>query len=124
MPGSSIGAIYLENGYAYTRRFIVIRSCVSFYITNWSSWMTTSKVSCSNGVRKTAGDQLRTYSKYKSDNVTDSGSQVVVEGQSIAEADDYNKKNAEQIASEKAMLKMGILISKTLKSPFYEPARL
>lgn len=33
----------------------------------------------------------------------------MVEGQAIAEAEDYNKKNAEQIASEKAMLKMGIL---------------
>ena len=34
---------------------------------------------------------------------------VVVGGENIAEADDFNKKNAEQIASEKAMLKLGIL---------------
>ena len=48
-------------------------------------------------------------SKYKSDKRDRFRIAVMVEGQAIAEAEDYNKKNAEQIASEKAMLKMGIL---------------
>ncbi|HNB62301.1 MAG TPA: putative dsRNA-binding protein, partial [Saprospiraceae bacterium] len=34
---------------------------------------------------------------------------VMIQGEQVAEADDFNKKNAEQIASEKAMMKLGIL---------------
>lgn len=33
----------------------------------------------------------------------------MIQGEQVAEADDFNKKNAEQIASEKAMMKLGIL---------------
>jgi len=34
---------------------------------------------------------------------------VMVDGQKVATADDFNKKSAEQLASEKALVALGIL---------------
>lgn len=106
-----IGAIYLENGYAYTRRFIVIKILRKFLNIHELELLDDNfKSQLLEWCQKNGKEiNYELISKYKSDKRDRFRIAVVVQGQSIAEADDYNKKNAEQIASEKAMLKMGIL---------------
>lgn len=49
-----VGAVYLENGYAFTRKFIVLEILRKYLdIHRLEGWMTTSRVNSSNGVRKT-----------------------------------------------------------------------
>ena len=106
-----IGAIYLENGYTYTRRFIVVKLLRKFLNIHESELLDDNFKSQLLEWCQKNGKEI-TYelvSKYKSDKRDRFRIAVMVEGQAIAEAEDYNKKNAEQIASEKAMLKMGIL---------------
>jgi len=106
-----IGAIYLENGYTYTRRFIVVKLLRKFLNIHELELLDDNFKSQLLEWCQKNGKEI-TYelvSKYKSDKRDRFRIAVMVEGQAIAEAEDYNKKNAEQIASEKAMLKMGIL---------------
>ena len=106
-----IGAIYLENGYTYTRRFIVVKLLRKFLNIHELELLDDNFKSQLHEWCQKNGKEI-TYelvSKYKSDKRDRFRIAVMVEGQAIAEAEDYNKKNAEQIASEKAMLKMGIL---------------
>ncbi len=105
-----IGAIYLELGYHKTRRFIIARILRKYvdihqletFDDNYKSQLL--EWSQKNG--KVVAYKL--IAKYKFEKRDRFKIAVTIDGEKIATADDFNKKSAEQIASEKAIQILGI----------------
>lgn len=107
-----VGAVYLEKGYAGTRDFViqkVLRNYVDVheletvddnYKSQLLEW-------CQKNGRSVSYKLLARYKFEKRDRFKVA---VVINGKKMATADDYNKKSAEQTASEKAMQVLGILV--------------
>lgn len=107
-----VGAVYLERGYAGTRDFViqkVLRNYVDVheletvddnYKSQLLEW-------CQKNGRSVSYKLLARYKFEKRDRFKVA---VVINGKKMATADDYNKKSAEQTASEKAMQALGILV--------------
>jgi ribonuclease III len=111
-----IGAIYLELGYHRTRKFIIARILRKYvdvhqletFDDNYKSQLL--EWSQKNG-------KLVTYkliAKYKFEKRDRFKIAVLIDGEKIATADDFNKKSAEQIASEKAINSLGIKIEEEI----------
>mgnify|MGYP006266115317 CR=1 FL=1 len=106
-----VGAIYLETGYRGTRRYIInhilrkyvdiheLESVDDNYKSQLLEW-------CQKNGRSVAYKLLARYKFEKRDRFKVA---VMVNGERLATADDFNKKSAEQTASEKAMHALGIL---------------
>lgn len=106
-----VGAVYLEKGYTGTKRFVVrkiLRSYVDVheletlddnYKSQLLEW-------CQKNGQKVDYKLLARYKFEKRDRFKVA---VLVNGKKVATADDFNKKSAEQSASERAMQQMGIL---------------
>ncbi len=107
-----VGAIYLEQGYARTKHFIVARILRKYldiheletFDDNYKSQLL--EWSQKNG--KVVA--YKVLSKYKLDKRDRFKVAVMLDGEKIATADDYNKKSAEQTASERALIGLGILL--------------
>lgn len=106
-----LGAIYLENGYGYTRNY-VIQNILKKYIDireledfddNFKSRLLEW---CQKNGREVGYELIAKYKAEKRDKFKVA---VIIDGDTIALADDYNKKNAEQMASERAMKQLGII---------------
>lgn len=105
-----VGAVYLELGYQRTSRFIVkkiLREYVDVheletYDDNYKSQLLEW---CQKNGQSVAYKMLAKYKYEKRDRFKVA---VMVNGEKIAVADDFNKKSAEQTASEKAMQVLGI----------------
>jgi ribonuclease-3 len=105
-----VGAIYLELGYQGTRRFIISRILRKFvdvheletFDDNYKSQLL--EWSQKNGKLVT----YKVIAKYKFEKRDRFKVAVLIDGDKIATADDFNKKSAEQIASEKAIQALGI----------------
>lgn len=107
-----VGAVYLERGYTGTRDFViqkVLRNYVDVheletvddnYKSQLLEW-------CQKNGRTVSYKLLARYKFEKRDRFKVA---VVINGKKMATADDYNKKSAEQTASEKAMQALGILV--------------
>lgn len=107
-----VGAIYLETGYRDTRTYIInqiLRKYVDIhelekvddnYKSQLLEW-------CQKNGNSVSYKLLARYKFEKRDRFKVA---VMVNGNRMATADDFNKKSAEQTASEKAMLALGILI--------------
>lgn len=107
-----VGAVYLEKGYVGTRNFViqkVLRNYVDVheletiddnYKSRLLEW-------CQKNGRSVSYKLLARYKFEKRDRFKVA---VVINGKKMATADDYNKKSAEQTASEKAMQALGILV--------------
>lgn len=106
-----VGAVYLEQGYNLTKRYVIrkiLRSYVDIhelemYDDNYKSQLL--EWCQKNG-------QVVTYklvARYKFEKRDRFKVAVLIDGEKLATADDFNKKSAEQTASEKAMLSLGIL---------------
>jgi ribonuclease-3 len=107
-----VGAVYLEKGYSGTREFViqkVLRNYVDVheletvddnYKSRLLEW-------CQKNGRSVSYKLLARYKFEKRDRFKVA---VVINGEKVATADDYNKKSAEQTASEKAMQALGILV--------------
>lgn len=106
-----VGAVYIENGYNFTSQFIVNKILRKYLNIHQLEIIDDNfKSQLLEWCQKNGKEiNYELVSKYKADKRDRFKIAVIVEGNTIAEADDFNKKNAEQIASEKAMLKMGIL---------------
>lgn len=106
-----VGAVYIENGYNFTSHFIVNKILRKYLNIHQLEIIDDNfKSQLLEWCQKNGKEiNYELVSKYKADKRDRFKIAVIVEGNTIAEADDFNKKNAEQIASEKAMLKMGIL---------------
>ena len=107
-----VGAVYIERGYNGTRNFViqkVLRNYVDVheletiddnYKSQLLEW-------CQKNGQTVSYKLLARYKFEKRDRFKVA---VVINGQKMATADDYNKKSAEQTASEKAMQTLGILV--------------
>lgn len=106
-----VGAVYLEKGYAYTRRFVVNRILRNYvdvhelekvddnYKSQLLEW-------CQKNGQSVSYKLLARYKFEKRDRFKVA---VMIDGKRMATADDFNKKSAEQTASERAMQALGIL---------------
>jgi ribonuclease III len=105
-----VGAVYLEKGYLGTKRFVVrkiLRSYVDVheleklddnYKSQLLEW-------CQKNNQTVTYKLLARYKFEKRDRFKVA---VMINGKKVATADDFNKKSAEQTASEKAMNNLGI----------------
>lgn len=108
-----VGAVYLERGYEKTKKFVIkkiIRNYVNIhelervddnYKSQLLEW-------CQKNGQSVNYKLLARYKYEKRDRFKVA---VVVDGTKVATADDFNKKSAEQTASEKAMHELGIITS-------------
>ena len=105
-----VGAVYLEVGYQGTKRFIIRRMLHKFvdvheleqYDDNYKSQLLEH---CQKNGQNVS---YRLLTRYKMDKRDRFKVAVIIDGQKIAVADDFNKKSAEQQASEKALQKLGL----------------
>ncbi|HMO38857.1 MAG TPA: ribonuclease III [Saprospiraceae bacterium] len=107
-----VGAIYLECGYRKTMHFVV-RKMLRNYVNvhdlerfddNYKSQLLEW---CQKNGQTVNYKLLARYKFEKRDRFKVA---VMVDGEKIATADDFNKKSAEQMASEKAMVALGIIV--------------
>jgi ribonuclease-3 len=106
-----VGAVYLEKGYVGTKEFVInkilrgyvdVHELESFddnYKSQLLEW-------CQKNGQTISYKLLARYKFEKRDRFKVA---VLVNGQRLATADDFNKKSAEQTASEKAMIALGII---------------
>lgn len=106
-----VGAVYLEKGYRQTKQFIIrkiLRNYVDIH--ELESYDDNFKSQLLEWCQKNG--QTVTYklvARYKFEKRDRFKVAVLIDGKKISTADDFNKKSAEQTASEKAMLQLGIL---------------
>lgn len=107
-----VGAIYLECGYRGTRNY-VIRKILRQYLDiheletfddNYKSQLLEWSQKQGKSV------SYKVLARYKFEKRDRFKVAVMIDGQKLATADDFNKKSAEQTASERAMQTLGILV--------------
>ena len=106
-----VGAVYLDLGYERTQRFVIrkiLRNYVDVhelehYDDNYKSQLLEW---CQKNGQTVA---YKLVARYKFDKRDRFKVAVLVDGKKLAMAEDFNKKSAEQLASEKAMQILGIL---------------
>ena len=106
-----VGAVYLECGYDQTKRYVVKKLLRKYldiheletYDDNYKSQLL--EWSQKNG--KTVS--YKVIAKYKFEKRDRFKIAVLLDGNKIATADDFNKKSAEQMASEKALVALSII---------------
>jgi ribonuclease III len=105
-----VGAVYLELGYHGTRRFVISRILRKFVdIHELETFDDNYKSQLLEWSQKHG--KLVTYkviAKYKFEKRDRFKVAVLIDNEKIATADDFNKKSAEQIASDKAIKALGI----------------
>lgn len=106
-----IGAIYLDRGYRSTRRFIVRKVLRKYLdIHGLETFDDNFKSQLLEWCQKHGKEaEFKVVSRFKHDKRDRFKVAVIVAGEKISIAEDYNKKSAEQSASEKALLQMGVL---------------
>lgn len=105
-----IGAIFIEKGFDYTRHFVLNKILKPFinidqlelYDDNYKSQLLEW---CQKHTKEI---DFRVLSKYKVDKRDRFKVGVFVDGSEISSAEDYNKKSAEQVASQHALISLGI----------------
>jgi ribonuclease III len=107
-----VGAVYLDRGYFHTKTFVInhmLRKYVNIhelerlddnYKSQLLEW-------CQKSGKSVTYKLLARYKFEKRDRFKVA---VMINNKRVATADDFNKKSAEQMASEKAMVALGILI--------------
>ena len=112
-----VGAIYIECGYQATRDFVIRKLLMSHvnvhelehYDDNYKSQLLEW---CQKNGQTVNYKLLARYKFEKRDRFKVA---VIVDGKKISTADDFNKKSAEQMASEKALVTLGILNEEDLE---------
>jgi ribonuclease-3 len=106
-----VGAIYLDAGYPFTKKYIVeniLRRYLDIHeLENYDDNYKSQLLEWCQKHGKTISYKLISRYKYEKRDRFKVG--VFVNNQRIATADDFNKKSAEQAASEKAMIELGFL---------------
>lgn len=105
-----VGAVYLEKGYKGTQRFVV-RKLLKNYVNvhkleNFDDNYKSQLLEWCQKSGKTISYKLLKRYKFEKRDRFKVG--VLVNGKQVATADDFNKKSAEQLASEIAMNKLGL----------------
>lgn len=107
-----VGAVYLELGYRGTKKYVIkkiLRSYVDIhelesFDDNYKSQLLEW---CQKNGQTVSYKLLARYKFEKRDRFKVA---VLIDGKKLATADDFNKKSAEQTASERAMQTLGILV--------------
>jgi len=113
-----VGAIYLERGYEQTLRFVVrkmLRNYVNIhdlerFDDNYKSQLLEW---CQKNGQTISYKLLARYKFEKRDRFKVA---VMIDGEKVATADDFNKKSAEQMASVRAMVTLGIVDEEDLET--------
>lgn len=106
-----VGAVYIEQGYEGTKTFVVRRILRKYldihelegFDDNYKSQLLEW---CQKNGRQI---EYKVVAKYKSEKRDKFKVAVFVDGRKVGTADDFNKKSAEQLASERAMTVLGML---------------
>lgn len=106
-----VGAVYIEQGYDGTKVFVVRRILRKYldihelegFDDNYKSQLLEW---CQKNGRQI---EYKVVAKYKSEKRDKFKVAVFVDGKKVGTADDFNKKSAEQLASERAMTSLGML---------------
>jgi len=106
-----VGAIYLETGYDRTKKYVIKKLLRKYldiheletYDDNYKSQLL--EWSQKNG----KSIAYKVIAKYKFEKRDRFKVAVLLDGEKVATADDFNKKSAEQTASEKALQNLGII---------------
>lgn len=113
-----VGAIYLECGYQRTLNFVVrkmLRNYVNVH--DLESFDDNYKSQLLEWCQKNGQNvSYKLLARYKFEKRDRFKVAVMVDGEKIATADDFNKKSAEQMASERAMVALGIIDEEDLES--------
>jgi ribonuclease III len=106
-----VGAIYIELGYEGTRKYVVKRILRRYLdIHNLEVYDDNFKSQLLEWCQKNGHSiDYKVLTKYKSDKRDKFKVAVLVNGKKVGTADDFNKKSAEQLASERAMQALGII---------------
>lgn len=107
-----VGAVYLERGYWHTRRFVIKKMLMNYvdvhelehYDDNYKSQLLEW---CQKNGQNVSYKLLARYKYEKRDRFKVA---VMIDGKKLATADDFNKKSAEQTASEKALVALGVIV--------------
>ncbi len=105
-----VGAVYLECGYRGTKQYVVNKILRSYLdIHELETFDDNYKSQLLEWCQKN-GQQVsyKMLAKYKFEKRDRFKVAVLIDGKKLATADDFNKKSAEQTASEKAMQQLGI----------------
>ncbi len=105
-----VGAVYLEKGYAKTKKFIVQKILRNYIDVHELETLDENYKSqllewCQKNGQMVSYKVVARYKFEKRDRFKVA---VLIDGVKIAIADDFNKKSAEQTASSRAMISMGI----------------
>ncbi len=106
-----VGAVYLEEGYRGTRRFVINKMLRKYIDVHELEQLDDNYKSqllewCQKKGHSISYKLLARYKFEKRDRFKVA---VVIDGKRLATADDFNKKSAEQLASERAMRSLKIL---------------
>lgn len=108
-----VGAIYLDVGYLKTKNFIInkmLRQYLDVHElentnTNYKSQLLEYSQKNQKSIAYDVLEHYRTKNNRERFKIA-----VLIDGKSVAVAEDYSKKSAEQKASEKALILMGVLL--------------
>lgn len=108
-----VGAVYIEVGYEKTKQYVIRRILRRYLdIHELESFDDNYKSQLLEWCQKNGRSiEYKVVAKYKSEKRDKFKVAVYVDGKKLGTADDFNKKSAEQLASERAMATMGILSS-------------
>lgn len=106
-----VGAVYLERGYHGTANFVIRKILMKYvdihelenYDDNFKSQLLEL---CQKNGQSVTYKMLAKYKQQKRDCFKVA---VLINGKRLATADDFNKKSAEQLASQKALEQLGVL---------------
>ena len=106
-----VGAVYIEKGYDGTIRFVVNKMLRNYVdIHELESYDDNYKSQLLEWCQKNGQTvSYKLVARYKFEKRDRFKVAVMIDGNKIATADDFNKKSAEQTASEKAMIHFGIV---------------
>lgn len=116
-----VGAVYIEVGYEKTKQYVIRRILRRYLdIHELESFDDNYKSQLLEWCQKNGRSiEYKVVAKYKSEKRDKFKVAVYVDGKKLGTADDFNKKSAEQLASERAMSVMGILNSNGASSPHH-----
>ena len=106
-----VGAIYLELGYNGTKQYLIRKILMNYVdIHELESFDDNYKSQLLEWCQKNGQNvSYKLIARYKYEKRDRFKVAVMVNGQKLAVADDFNKKSAEQTASERALHQMGVL---------------
>jgi len=113
-----VGAVYLEKGYRGTKRFVIQRMLKLYVDMHELETVDDNYKSQLLEYCQKNGTQVsyKLLNKFKQDRRDRFKVAVIVNGEQLSLADDFNKKSAEQLASLRALQKLG-LIDKAVAAP-------